>query len=272
MPAASVPNQSVSRAAALLGALCDEHHGQRSTDLAAAAGVGLSTASRLLGTLESLDLVERDTATGTYRLGPLALALGGAAANQSPIYREARQHMQNLAARLGLGVNLARRDGPELLYLFNAEGRSAPRSLSLAGQHNPLHATGLGKCLLADLPVDERRTLLPASGLTAFTRHTLTTHEGLDAAIDSVHSRGYVTEVEELALGRACIAAPIRDRSGRIVAAISVSGPLSAIDLDTRCEELGRNVLEVADTISVALGYRAVPLTPGSGGAGTLAG
>ena len=70
--------------------------------------------------------------------------VGGAAANQQPVHREARQVAQNLAARLGLGVNVARRHGDRLVYLINAEGELAPRSFTLLGQTKPLHANGLG--------------------------------------------------------------------------------------------------------------------------------
>lgn len=260
MPIESTPNQSVERAAALLRAMAEQHRELRASELAAAAGIGLSTATRLLATLESLELVERDADSSTYRFGSLALTLGGAAINQSRIYREARQHMQNLAATLGVGVNLAQRQGDHLQYLFNTEGRLAPRSFTLTGQRNPLHATGLGKCLLAGLDPAERRALLPGESFTAFTARTLTSHEALDAEIRVLLARGYAAEVEELALGRACVAAPIRDRSNEVVAAVSISGPLSALDLDHRRDELGQTVLELADTISTALGYRAVAL------------
>lgn len=253
-------NQSVERAAQLLRALADAGHTRvRASDLASAAGLGLSTASRLLATLESLGFVERDPVTSLYRLGPLALRVGGAAANQQPVHREARQVAQSLAARLGLGVNVARRHGDRLVYLINAEGELAPRSFTLLGQTNPLHATGLGKCLLLGCPAGERDELL--GELTAFTARTITDRGALEAELDEVRARGYAMEVEELALGRACVAAPIRDREGAVVAAISVSGALSALDLANRRDELAQIVIETADTVSTALGYTATALT-----------
>ncbi|GAB3451769.1 IclR family transcriptional regulator [Actinophytocola sediminis] len=261
MPADSGNNQSVERAAQLLRALADAGHTRvRASDLATAAGLGLSTATRLLATLEALDFVERDPSTALYRLGPLALRVGGAAANQSPVHREARQVAQDLAARLGLGVNVARRHDDQLVYLINAEGRLAPRSFTLLGQSNPLHATGLGKCLLLGLSAEQRRALLGDGELTAFTARTVTSSRALDAELAQALARGYATEIEELALGRACIAAPIRDREGAVVAAVSVSGSLSALDLGTRRDELAQIVIETADTISTALGYTATPI------------
>lgn len=251
-------NQSVERAVALLRALSQTRGDRRATDVAAAAGVHLSTASRLLATLESLELVERDPTTGAYRLGPLALAIGGAAVNQAPVHAEARMVVQTLAGRLGLGVNVARRYGTRLQYLINAEGPLAAKSFVMTGQTNPLHATGLGKCLLLGLDAQQRRRLLPAELLVACTAKTLTSHEELDRELAQLQARGFAVEDEELALGRACVAAPIRDAGAQVVAAVSVSGPLSAMDLDHRRGELAQAVIEAADAISTGLGFTAM--------------
>src|SRR5258705_56629 len=104
-------NQSVTRAVALLRALTASQSDTRASDLAARAGLGLATATRLLATLEFVDLIERDETSGAYRFGPLALTIGGAALTQCPVYAEARMVAQNLAARLGLGVNVAHQQG-----------------------------------------------------------------------------------------------------------------------------------------------------------------
>ena len=85
---------------------------------------------------------------GSTGWGLDAVSLAGAVLNSHPVHREARQIAQNLAADLGLGVNVAVRRDASLFYLLNFEGRPAPRAFVLAGQRNPLHATGLGKSLL----------------------------------------------------------------------------------------------------------------------------
>jgi DNA-binding IclR family transcriptional regulator len=247
-------NQSVERAAAVLRAFSAGRPELRLSDVARLSGLGLSTASRLLGTLEALEFVERDEVSGLYRLGPGVLALAGAAVNEHPVHRAGRQVAQQLAHESGLGANLAVRRGGAVFYLCNFEGGLAPKSYTMMGQSNPLHATGLGKCLLTGLDPATRRSLLP-DPLPAYTGRTLTSPDGLDAELDLVLRRGYATEIEELALGRACVAAPIRDGAGETVGALSVSGPLSAIDLESREAELGRLVIEAADQISVALGY-----------------
>ncbi|WP_432969839.1 IclR family transcriptional regulator [Dactylosporangium sp. CA-233914] len=249
-------NQSVERALTILRLFTAAGRAElRVSDIAKLAELNLSTASRLLATLEASGVVDRDPVSGLYRLGLDMVSLGGAVLNAHPVHREARQIAQNLAAEVGLGVNVAVRRDASLFYLLNFEGRQAPRSFVLAGQRNPLHATGLGKSLLTGLDPAERRALLPSSWLTAYTPRTVTTHQQLDDEIDKTLARGYGTELEELALGRACVAAPIRDASGGVVAALSVSGPLSAIDLPHREDALARKVIETADSVSIGLGY-----------------
>ncbi|MFF4875416.1 IclR family transcriptional regulator [Micromonospora sp. NPDC000668] len=246
-------NQSVEKAAAVLNAFLGGQPALRVSDVARHAGLGQSTASRLLATLEACDLVQRDQVSGLYQLGPALITMAGVALNSHPVHREARQRAQNLAAELGLGANVAVRCGATLFYLCNFEGTLAPRSFVLIGQHNPLHATGIGKCLLIGTDPEERRALLP--DLRAYTPSTITDHAALDEAIAQAAERRYATEVEELALGRACIASPILDHTGTVCAALSVSGPLSAIALDTREADLSRMVIEAADAISTDLGY-----------------
>ncbi|MBQ1115591.1 IclR family transcriptional regulator [Streptomyces anulatus] len=259
-------NQSVERAAAVLAAF---HDGQllRVADVAARSGLGQSTTSRMLATLEALEFVERED-SGLYRLGTGLITIAGSALNQHPVYRASRPHAQEAAAVLGLGVNVSILHRGTVFYLANYEGAIAPKSMTLAGQRNALHATGMGKCLLVGTTPEARRELLPE--LPAFTARTIDSHDALDTEVDLTATRGYATEVEELALGRACVAAPIRDAGGQVVAAISISGSLSAIDLRSRENELAGRVIETADEISTALGYtgpavhphRPTPATP----------
>lgn len=252
---AAASNQSVDRALSVLRAFTVGRAELRLSDVAKIAGLGISTASRLLSTLEAAGIVDRDPANGLYRLGLDVVTLAAGVLNNHVVHREARQIAQNLAAELGLGANVAVRRGNTLFYLLNFEGTQAPRSFVLTGQRKPLHATGLGKSLLSGLTSAQRRELLPPAALVSYTPKTISDHERLDAEVEEVLARGYATELEELALGRACIAAPILDASGAVVAALSVSGPLSAIDLQAREHALARVVVEAADSISIGLGY-----------------
>lgn len=246
--------QAVERAMSLLACFSDEHSELRVTELCSMTHLGQSTVSRMMSSLDRQGFVVQDERTGLYRLGPAAISMGTIALNSNPIYRAARQIAQNLSQRVGLGVNVAELDGHSLFYLCNFEGPSAPKNFSMAGRRAPLHATGLGKALLSGMTateVDDYFATVPSQ----YTPHTITDRSAMEAALVEIRSRGFSTEVEELAFGRACLAAPIRNRAGEIVAALSVSGPLSVLDLQPPDQEFALRVIEAADDISVALGY-----------------
>ncbi|MEV5201187.1 IclR family transcriptional regulator [Streptomyces sp. NPDC056004] len=250
-------NQSVERAVSVLRALDAGRAELRVSDVAELTGLGSSTTSRLLSTLERLDMVERDPVSNLYRLSLGILPLAATATNRHPVHRAARMVLQDLATRTGLGANVAVRRDSELMFLCNFEGHRAPKSYTQAGHTAPLHATSIGKCLLTGLTPKERRKLLPEP-LAAHTDYTTTSHDLLDAEIDTVRRTGYAIEAEERALGRASLAAPVRDASGDVVAAISLWGPASLLGNHTETNgqrlALTREVIEAADAISQALG------------------
>ncbi|WP_029150262.1 IclR family transcriptional regulator [Microbacterium indicum] len=253
MAAEKGSNQSVEKAVALLEAFRDGQ-AHRVGEVAKATGIGQSTASRLLATLETAGFIERDPETGLYALGTELLTLAGVAVNRNPVHRAGRMVAQSLAAKLGLGVNLGVRHGAELVYVAHFEGSRSPKSHTLLGERVPLHATSIGKAVLSGLDRADRDTVL-ARGLPSYTDRTHADRAKLDRELAVVARRGYATEVEEFVLGRASVAAPIVDRTGSTIAAISISGPLTAIDLSTRERELAQTAVETADRISTALGF-----------------
>lgn len=254
---AAVPGggtQTVERAMSLLTCFTDAATELRVVELCELTGLGQSTVSRLMSTLDSMRFVSQDPRTGLYRLGPTVISLGTVALNSSPIYRAARQVAQNLAHRVGLGANVAELDGFSLYYLCNFEGPRAPKAFSMAGRRGPLHATALGKALLSGMTpaqVDEYFETDPRP----MTPRTITDRAAMEDALQVIRDRGYATEIEELAFGRGCLAAPIRDQSGDVIAALSVNGPLSALDLQTPNQEVALLVIEAADEVSVAIGH-----------------
>src|SRR6266545_3539692 len=132
-------------------------------------------------------------------------------------------------------------------------------------ERDPLHCTGMGKALLAHLPDDDREAILARLGYPRYTPATASSATELQPMLQRVLERGYATEREELAFGRACVAAAIRDASGQVVAATSISGPLSALDLERREGELANRVIEMADHISHKLGFITIPPAGGAG-------
>ncbi len=251
--------QSVTRALNILKCFSDETPLLRVSDISARLDLTPSLVSRVLITLEHDGFVERDEETGYYRVGKSIIALASVALNHNRLSVEALPEMQAVAAEWGLGVNLSVLDSDTIFYLANCDGRQAPRAYTLVGRRNPLHATGMGKVLLAHLPLDERAACLDRLTLPRYTVHTLGERAVLEPELDRVYAQGWASEIEELALGRGCVASPIRDRMGKVVAALSVSGPLSALRWEERRQELIDLVIETADRISIRLGYITAP-------------
>lgn len=251
--------QSVSRALAILNCFTDETPELRVTDISSRMGLTSSLVSRLLQTLEADRLVEQDTETGYYYLGPAIITLAGVTLNNNRLRIEALNEMQAVSNALELGVNLAVLDQGAIFYLAHIDGPRAPRSYTLIGRRNPLHATGMGKVLLANLPEDLRDECIDRLVLHAYTARTITSRDELVAELDQVAVQGWALEMEELALGRACVASSIRDKSGTVIAALSISGPLSALKWEERQSELINEAIEVADRISIRLGYVTAP-------------
>src|SRR5699024_6693942 len=235
-------NQSIERAVAVLEAISSSEGGTvRASDVARAIGLGASTTGRLLGTLESLGYVRRER--HGYAIGNAVLALASRGLNHNPVHRESRSRAQELARRIGLTANVGVLDGGSCTYLCHFEGELAPKSHTMIGMHQPLHASALGKALMLDMTESARRELLNA--LPRYTDKTITDHEVLSADLEEARHRGWCMENQEIALGRFCIAAPLRAASGNIVAEISISGRITDLrtkDLDSMAED----VIEVA--------------------------
>lgn len=246
--------QAVERALGLLAVL-EQHDELRVSELVELTGLGQSTVSRLLAVLKATGFVSHDARSGLFRIGTRTIGLAAVALNNKPVHREGRQVAQGLACELGLGVNVAEFVDKSMRYLCHFEGALAPRSFTMIGRAVALHATGLGKAVLATLSTDQVEACTPPDSLRVYTPNTLAKHTELHQELARIRDRGYATEVEELAFGRACVAAAIRDRGGTAVGALSISGSMSAMDLGRREQELALKAIEAADVISIGLGY-----------------
>jgi DNA-binding IclR family transcriptional regulator len=265
--------QSADRVLAVLQLFTDERPDLRVGEVAQGLGVSESTASRLLALLETRGYVGRDPSTGMYALGAQVLTQAGVAMNRSTLRRAGLEEMARLVNSLGLGTNLAVLHRGAVFYLGNLDGRHAPRYYTLLGRHYPVHATALGKVLLAWHEASEVDTILaghagfaaaylsqrkavPQPGeLRRYTASTIGTTDAFHACLALVRRQGYSTEREELAMGRACVAAPIRGRHGAVIAGLSISGPERIVDLPGREGELAAAAVDAAMRISERLGF-----------------
>lgn len=215
-------SQTVTRALRLLAELGE---GERSLEqLADVLAVHKTTALRLLQSLEEARFVHRDAAY-RYHLGAGLFALSSLALEQRGIRRTAAPHLAQLNAETGQTVHLATYEGGEVVYIDKYDSRHPVRMYSRIGLRAALHNTAVAKVLLADLPAAERRRVVEGVEFTAHTPNTITSPEALLAELDKVAAQGWAEDHAEHESFINCIAAPIRDASGRAVAAASVSVP-----------------------------------------------
>jgi len=241
------------RALALLQYLARHggEHGVR--NLATALDLSPSTTFRLLETMERTGFVRQNAATERYAIGMQAVQLGIVALGALDITAVAPQYLQTLVAETDESAFLAVRDDTEIVYLLKQEGQQSIRTTAVLGSRRPLHCTALGKAHLATMPRADGEALLQRAGMPALTRHTTTDWATLQHELALVCERGYSTDHEEVEEGLMCIGAPVRDRLGVTIAAISMAGPAGRILPHE--EHFGRTVAATAQAISTALGY-----------------
>ncbi|MCO1659643.1 IclR family transcriptional regulator [Pseudonocardia humida] len=215
--------QSVDRAISVLEILA--RRGEVGvSDVAAEIDVHKSTAFRLLGALEGRGLVEQTGERGKYRLGFGLIPLAGAVSDRLDITRQGREVCRRLADEFGETINLAILQEHYAVNVDQALGPSTVATRNWVGRLTPLHCTSSGKVLLANLAPAHRAKVLTASGTAPVTPHTLSA-EDLERDLEQVRLRGYAIACEEYELGLNAAAAPVLDGSGRVVAALSLSGP-----------------------------------------------
>ncbi|GAA2643758.1 IclR family transcriptional regulator [Streptomyces vastus] len=224
------------------------------SEVAAEIDVHKSTAFRLLGALEARGLVEQAGERGKYRLGFGIVRLAGAVTGRIDITQQGRPVCEDLAEALGETVNIAVLQEHYAVNLYQVRGPGAVTAQNWVGQLTPLHATSSGKILLAYLPAKERAAILAVSGLKKVTQHTITGKTKLEKNLADIRESGYAWALEELELGLHAMAAPIRNRDGEVVAALSASGPAYRLTKE-RLHELAPLLMKGADEISHRMGY-----------------
>lgn len=245
--------QSVDRAITVLEILARRGEAGVS-EVAGEIDVHKSTAFRLLGALEARGLVEQSVDRGKYRLGFGLIPLAGAVTDSLDVIQQGREVCAELAAEMGETVNVAVLQQHWAVNVDQARGPSTITAHNWIGKLTPLHCTSSGKVLLAAVSPTRRGELLRASGMPRFTPHTLVDRTELDVELALVAERGHAAAVEEYEVGLNAIAAPVLDRSGEAIAAVSVSGPSYRLD-QARLESLAAPLMAGTREISRRMGW-----------------
>jgi DNA-binding IclR family transcriptional regulator len=252
----------VLRALAVLEVLAREGRELGVTDIARRVHLNKSTAHRLLQSMVAAGFVVRGKQEGEYRASIKLCELGSLVLDRIDLRSEASTYLKQLVERTGETVHLVTLDDCHGVYIDKVDGLSTIRMFSRIGRRIPLYCTAVGKTLLAGLPADERddmlRRALAAYGYRPFTPNTLVDVASLITHLDRVAAQGYALDCEEHEEGVTCVAAPIRDHEGRVVAACSVSGPTFRLDA-SHMEAIIPAAVATACEISRSLGYRISP-------------
>ena len=218
----STPGATVtSRALALLAAFDKEHRRLSLSELADRAGLPLPTAHRLVAELVGWGALSRD-ATGRYVVGRRLWDLGLLAPVQTGLRQLASPYLHDLYGATLATVHLAVREGTEVLYLDRLAGNASVPVVSTIGSRLPMHATGVGKVLLAHAPLEIQALVL--GDLRRITPYTITQPGTLQRQLARVVREGYATTVEEMSLGACSVAVPIRSAAG-VEAALGIVVP-----------------------------------------------
>src|SRR5699024_10515471 len=194
-------------------------------ELSVQLGLAKSTVSRLLTTLASEGFVIKDTDTRKYRLGISILALSGIISSNFEINKEAAPVVKKLVNDLGETAHLTILDGTDTIYIHKEECTHAVRILTYLGKRNPAYCTSSGKVLLA---YSEQKVVddVIAGGFEPFTKNTITSANKLLSELRKIREKGFAFSKNEILEGVTSIAAPIYDYTGKVLAAITVVGPV----------------------------------------------
>lgn len=247
--------QTVRRAIGLLDVLATTPRGQSLRQLSESLGLAKSTTHRLISALMSGGLVTICPQTKQYRLGIKLLELSAAVLDSMDIQEQARPFMQHLCEVSRETVHLGVLDGFEVMFIGHIESSESLRMSGRVGRRTPAHSSSLGKAILAWTDEAVLQRYLAESQLAAQTARTITGPEQLLRALEEVRARGYATDEEENRVGIRCVGAPVRDHTGHVIAAISVSGPSFRFTPE-RASEMAAHLLDAAAGISERMGWR----------------
>lgn len=235
--------------------LLENQQPQSLAELSTRSGINKATAYRILTNLQSRGYVERDDSTGPYRLGFRLMQLGMRVTGGLELRTAAGPILKRLQSEFGETVNLAVPGERGTIYIDILESARGLRMAAAVGAQDHFHSTALGKAMLAFWPASRLDGLIKRAPLAARTPNTIVDADALRSELRRVRDRGYAVDNEENEPGARCVGSPIFDRAGRVVAAVSVSGPASRLK-PASIPAVAASVMSASRQISARLGYQ----------------
>jgi len=250
------PSAAVERALAMLEAVAQESEGLSNAEISRKLQIPKSSASYILRTLETQSYLTRDEESGKYRVGLKILSLSLGALSGLDLRGGALPIMRHLTHQTGLTCHLAILDGPDAVYIEKVEPEGFIRMDTWVGRRMRVHATSVGKALVAHITQDRLEQILRKSGMEKRTPKTITTLPRLLKELEKVRSQGYSVDDEENNLGARCVGAPVFNDRGLIEAGLGLSGTTQQVSPQTM-PRIVEGLKDAARHISMGMGYRA---------------
>ena len=246
--------QLIDRLLDIIELLSLEKDGLGVTEIGNRTGLHKSTVHRIVSALAERGYIEKVPGRGVYKIGLKLVEISSVYLNSIELKTEARPYLHELTSKLGHPSHLAILDGTDAVYIDKVEVVSNIRLYSQIGRRIPVYCSALGKCLLSGLPECDVREIVSRCSFEKYTEKTLDS-ETLLQQVRRVASAGWAVDDEEHDKGIRCIAAPVYDYRGKVIAAVSIAGPAAAV-APQNDGETAEIVKETALNISKRLGYK----------------
>ncbi|MGB6105831.1 MAG: IclR family transcriptional regulator [Pusillimonas sp.] len=241
----------------LLAHICDSKTPYRYSDLLRQTDLPKATLHRMLGALMAHRLITLDPHDQTYRIGVRALEMAQKAWEDMDVRSAATTELAHLAELTEETVHLGVLDEAEVVYIDKVESKQRIRMFSAIGKRGPLHCTGVGKAMAAFLPSEYLRELLGSLPMQGFTSSTITDPDKFMEHLAHIRSVGYAKDLEEHEESIRCVAAPIFDYRGHVIASVSVTAPSIRLTLE-RLDDFAPLVAQAAERITRNLGGKVI--------------
>ncbi len=251
--------QAIERGCRILDLLGKGKQTYSISELASKLDLPKPTVHRMLTTFCRFGYVIQDEISKEYRLGFRLVELGQAVLDRIDVRKEAEPCLHRLATRVQETVHLAILDENEIVYLEKVERMDDPKGLRMAsrvGMRNFAHSCAVGKVLLTFIPDKRKTEIFSEKGLPRLTENTIVDVGQLTEHLNFVKQQGYAVDDEENEVGIRCVAAPVRNDRGKVIAGISISGPTVRMSLERIQDELKTEVMKTAAEVSSKLGFR----------------
>ncbi|WP_442267032.1 IclR family transcriptional regulator [Tenacibaculum sp. ZS6-P6] len=245
-------NQSIIKAFVLLDAFSHEKHTWGVRELAQKTGYNKSTVYRLLHTLNSLNIVYQNS-NEKYSLGSKLFELGNRVSLYKTLIKLTNTAIKKVALDIQETVLLSIIKEYQVFHINKADSLHGLKINTSIGSYQPIHATASGKLLLAYLPVNEQEEILSNIDLKPHNDNTITNISNFKKELKLIKNQGYSLDMEELEFGLVCIAIPIKNKTGTVIASLSASGPLSRFKVENITQYINilqKGVLEIENELS----------------------